>query len=74
MNQLAFHMGIAVFKMPSKQSQSDEVSVAASKRAEFIVFSIIVGLLWPIAAVCFVGGYGFLVWMSQLIFGPPGPP
>ncbi|MGA7480862.1 MAG: nitrate reductase, partial [Bradyrhizobium sp.] len=21
-----------------------------------------------------VGGYGFAVWMSQLILGPPGPP
>jgi nitrate reductase NapE len=21
-----------------------------------------------------VGGYGFLVWMYQLVAGPPGPP
>ena len=27
-----------------------------------------------ILAVGVVGGYGFVVWMSQLILGPPGPP
>lgn len=58
----------------NKQNQREGDSAAASKRAEFVVFSIIVALVWPIATVCFVGGYGFLVWMSQLISGPPGPP
>jgi periplasmic nitrate reductase NapE len=45
-----------------------------SRRAEFIVFAIIAALIWPIVAVGVVGGYGFLIWMSQLILGPPGPP
>lgn len=30
--------------------------------------------LFPILAVVIVGGYGFLVWILQMIFGPPGPP
>jgi periplasmic nitrate reductase NapE len=48
--------------------------VPTSRRAEFFVFAIIVALIWPVVAVGVVGGYGFLIWMSQLILGPPGPP
>lgn len=47
---------------------------AAGRRAEFVVFAIIVALIWPVVAVGVVGGYGFLIWMSQMILGPPGPP
>jgi nitrate reductase NapE len=47
---------------------------AIGRRAEFYVFAIIVALIWPVVAVGVVGGYGFLIWMSQLILGPPGPP
>ena len=45
-----------------------------SRRAEFFVFAIIAAFIWPIVAVGVVGGYGFLIWMTQLILGPPGPP
>ena len=29
-------------------------------------------VLAPVLAVMIVGGYGFLVWMFQIIAGPPG--
>jgi nitrate reductase NapE len=45
-----------------------------NRREEFFVFAIIVAFIWPVVAVGVVGGYGFLIWMSQLILGPPGPP
>jgi len=45
-----------------------------SRRAEFFVFAIIAAFIWPVVAVGVVGGYGFLIWMTQLIVGPPGPP
>jgi periplasmic nitrate reductase NapE len=48
--------------------------VATGWRAEFLVFAIIVIFIWPVVAVGMVGGFGFLIWMSQLILGPPGPP
>lgn len=48
--------------------------LGTGRRAEFLVFAIIVAFIWPIVAVGAVGGYGFLIWMSQLILGPPGPP
>jgi nitrate reductase NapE len=44
------------------------------RRAEFFVFAIIVAFIWPVVAVGVVGGYGFLVWMTQMVLGPPGPP
>jgi nitrate reductase NapE len=45
-----------------------------TRRAELLAFLTLAVLIWPIVAVGIVGGYGFLVWMSQLILGPPGPP
>jgi periplasmic nitrate reductase NapE len=47
---------------------------ATGRRAEFFVFAVIAAFIWPVVAVGVVGGYGFLVWMSQVILGPPGPP
>jgi periplasmic nitrate reductase NapE len=45
-----------------------------SKRAEFLTFLALAFGVWPFIAVAVVGGYGFLVWMFQIIYGPPGPP
>lgn len=46
----------------------------ASRRRELITFFILAFGIWPIVAVGSVGGYGFLVWMFQIVYGPPGPP
>lgn len=46
----------------------------SGRRAELMVFLILAVLIWPFIAVGVVGGYGFLVWMWQIVFGPPGPP
>jgi nitrate reductase NapE len=43
-------------------------------REELLVFLIIVALVWPVITVGVVGGYGFAVWMYQIVAGPPGPP
>jgi nitrate reductase NapE len=45
-----------------------------TKRAEIAAFLTLAVLIWPVVAVGVVGGYGFLVWMFQLVLGPPGPP
>ena len=45
-----------------------------TRREELIAFLILAVLIWPVIAVGVVGGYGFIIWMSQLVFGPPGPP
>lgn len=44
------------------------------RRREMATFLVLAFGIWPIVAVGVVGGYGFLVWMWQIIFGPPGPP
>lgn len=48
----------------------DEVQ-AAEKSEERKTFLLLTVVLVPVLAVAIVGGYGFLVWMVQLIAGPP---
>ncbi|PWR03345.1 periplasmic nitrate reductase, NapE protein [Meridianimarinicoccus roseus] len=43
------------------------------RRRELTCFLILAFGIWPVVAVGAVGGYGFLVWMYQLMAGPPGP-
>ena len=45
-----------------------------SRRAELLTFLVLAFGVWPFVAVGVVGGFGLLVWVSQMIFGPPGPP
>ena len=44
------------------------------RRRELLAFLFLTVVLAPVLAVAVVGGYGFLVWISQMIYGPPGPP
>ncbi|MBM7060694.1 periplasmic nitrate reductase, NapE protein [Pseudomonas sp. UL073] len=46
----------------------------ADKGKETRLFLFLVICLFPLLSVAIVGGYGFLVWMYQLVVGPPGPP
>lgn len=61
--------------MTEQSNKVDPVrNSARTRRDELVVFLIIVALVWPVTTVGVVGGYGFAVWMYQLIAGPPGPP
>jgi len=42
-----------------------------SKLEELRAFLILTAVIAPISAVLAMSGYGFLVWMYQLIAGPP---
>ena len=44
------------------------------RRRELLAFLFLTVVLAPVLAVAVVGGYGFLVWIFQMIYGPPGPP
>ncbi|MBZ2168021.1 MULTISPECIES: periplasmic nitrate reductase, NapE protein [Marinobacter] len=44
----------------------------SEKRAERNTFIFLAVFLAPILTVAIVGTYGFIIWFSQLIFGPPG--
>ena len=58
----------------AKTGGPDAATERPTKRAELLAFLTLAVLIWPILAVGIVGGYGFLVWMTQIVFGPPGPP
>ncbi|MGJ3258923.1 MAG: periplasmic nitrate reductase, NapE protein [Rhodospirillales bacterium] len=47
---------------------------ARSRQRELVTFLTATFVVIPGLAVAFVGGYGFVVWAFQMIFGPPGPP
>lgn len=37
------------------------------------MFLFLTVVLAPVLAVAIVGGWGFVVWIYQTIYGPPGP-
>lgn len=55
--------------------EQGEGSVVASKKQERLAFLLLTAVVFPLMAVLIVAGYGFLVWMWQLLFaGPPAGP
>lgn len=44
------------------------------KRRELSLFLVVTLVVFPLLAVCAVGGYGLAVWIFQMFAGPPGPP
>jgi len=58
----------------AKRDAGPDGSHETGRRAELFVFAIIAAFIWPVVAVGVVGGYGFLIWMTQMVLGPPGPP
>lgn len=59
--------------MTTSHSAMQEKPAHPSRRRELMEFLILAFGIWPVVAIGVVGGYGFLVWMYQIIAGPPGP-
>lgn len=56
-------------------NDEDALVQSTGKREETRLFIFLIVFLFPILSVVLVAGYGFIVWISQMvIFGPPGPP
>ena len=51
---------------PARDEQSQ------TKRDELQTFIFLAVILAPILAFTVVGGYGLVIWISQLMLGPPG--
>ncbi|WP_440876406.1 periplasmic nitrate reductase, NapE protein [Thalassotalea sp. PLHSN55] len=49
------------------EAQNDETQ----RKHERNTFMFLAVFLAPILSVIIVGGFGFLVWISQILFGPP---
>lgn len=52
----------------------ETVDGKSQRKTELLTFTVLAFGIWPIMAVGFVGAFGFIVWMFQIIYGPPGPP
>lgn len=52
----------------------DATGYPTTKGREVATFLVTTLILIPGLAVAFVGAYGLVVWVSQMILGPPGPP
>jgi periplasmic nitrate reductase NapE len=59
-----------VDRAPIKDTETGAAATALRKR-ERLVFWFLAVVLMPAVAVAVVGGYGFAVWMFQMIAGPP---
>ncbi len=60
--------------MPQTSTSEANFGPGALRRRELITFLVLAFAIWPLVAVALVGGYGLVVWIWQMIFGPPGPP
>lgn len=49
----------------------DENEQSVSKKQELSGFLFLTVLLAPALSVAIVGGYGFAIWIYQLLAGPP---
>lgn len=61
---------------PAHSDAASDASIrgAGTRRREVFAFLALAVFIWPFIAVGVVGGFGFVVWTGQMIFGPPGPP
>ncbi len=50
----------------------DKTGEPGTKAQELRAFLLLAVVMAPVLAVAVVSGYGFLVWMLQLVAGPPG--
>ena len=60
--------------MNASVEADDAARPQVSRRRELAMFLFLSVVLAPVVAVALVGGYGFVVWILQMIYGPPGPP
>ena len=50
---------------------NQEEETPSRKRDETSAFILLTVFLAPLLSVIIVGGYGLLVWIHHMIFGPP---
>jgi nitrate reductase NapE len=54
--------------MTEPADSTEPPSTRAEEWRSFLFFTVVMA---PALSVAIVGGYGFLVWMLQLVHGPP---
>jgi periplasmic nitrate reductase NapE len=56
----------------TRRQDMDEETKPHTKAQELRAFLLLSVVMAPVLAVGVVSGYGFLVWMVQIVTGPPG--
>jgi len=56
---------------PTMEEQQRPAPDLQRKKEEWRSFLFLTAVMVPVLTVMFVGGYGFIVWMTQLVSGPP---
>ena len=56
---------------PTTDSASNAIDAPSTRQEELRSFLFFTIVMAPVLAVAIVGGYGFLVWMYQVVAGPP---
>lgn len=67
-------MADQVDRVTTRPTTLEQPAGRRQKRYEILLFIFLAIIFWPVMSIAVVGGYGFLVWMYQLLAGPPGPP
>jgi nitrate reductase NapE len=60
--------GQLVTIIPEEQYVTEDADKTTERRA----FLFLIVFVAPVMAVAIVGGYGFAVWITQIVLGPPG--
>jgi nitrate reductase NapE len=58
---------------PADQPTPAPTRWRTARRREVMLFLLLAVVIWPFIAVGVVAGWGFAVWIYQMIAGPPGP-
>ena len=56
---------------PTTEPSPDAIDAPSTRTEELRSFLFFTIVMAPVLAVAIVGGYGFLVWMYQVVAGPP---
>lgn len=54
------------------RSANNGSEYVAEKSTEIRLFMFLTVVLFPLLSVMLVAGYGFAIWITQMLFGPPG--
>lgn len=56
--------------MSNQLERNNEVSLKQESQAFLLISTVLI----PLLTVLMICGYGFAVWISQILMGPPGHP
>jgi len=55
----------------SDAAPADPGTGLSKPRLELAMFLLLAVFIWPLIAVGIISAYGFVVWIGDLLFGPP---